>query len=79
MTILSEANRIKARLWACTTVAEVEQVAEEERATVMSWTQTYNIQDLVLELKQKPDEGGLMFLHIINLKSHMLKHQVKPG
>jgi len=72
MTTLEQANRIKARLWACTTVEEVDQVAEEERDTVLSWTKTHDVNELVQELKQKPDVGGLMFLHIVNLKKYMI-------
>lgn len=68
MTTLEQANRIKARLRACTTVEEVEQVAEDERETVMRWA-------------EYPDESceKVMSIHIINLKSHMLKHQIIGG
>lgn len=59
MTVLSEANRIKERLRAGTTVAEVEAVAAEERELVMSW-------------KDQPGDRGVMFLHISNLKKFMI-------
>lgn len=57
--LLSEANRIKDRLRACTTVEEVKQVADEERDTVMSW-------------QGKEGTEGAMFHHIVNLKKYMI-------
>ena len=59
MSVLAEANRIKERLRACTTVEEVEQVAADEREKVSSW-------------KDKGGNQGAMFFHIINLKKYML-------
>ena len=57
---LDEANRIKDRLRACTTVEEVEQVASEEREQVMAW-------------KDKGGNQGAMFYHIANLKKYMIR------
>lgn len=59
MSVLSEAERIKDRLRACTTAADVEAVAAEERATVMGW-------------KDHPGDAGAMFHHVVNLKKFML-------
>lgn len=72
MSILSEANRIKDRLRACQSEEEVDQVSAEERATVMSWTKIHKEAELVESLKRKPDEAGLMFLHVIRLKKFMI-------
>jgi hypothetical protein len=57
--VVQEANRIKERLRACTTVDEVNQVADEERATVMGW-------------KDKGGNQGAMFYHIASLKKYMI-------
>lgn len=59
MRVIKEANRIKDRLRACSTVEEVNQVADEERETVMSW-------------KDKGGNQGAMFYHIANLKKYMI-------
>lgn len=63
--VVQEANRIKDRLRACATVDEVNQVADEERETVMGW-------------QDKPGDEGLMFLHVANLKKHMIE-QIERG
>ena len=60
MAVLSESNRIKERLRACTTVAEVKAVAAEERKLVVSW-------------KDQPGDRGVMFLHIVNLKKELIR------
>ncbi len=73
MSVLSQANRIKERLRACTTVAEVEAVAAEERDLVMSWNpQRLSADEMVKYLSNTRDERGLMFLHIVNLKKFMI-------
>ena len=59
MTTITEANRIKDALRACTTAAEVERVAAEHRDTVMGW-------------RDQPGDAGVMFAHIVNLKKQML-------
>ena len=58
MDVISEANRIKDRLRACQDVAEVETVAADERDTVMRW-------------KGQKGDAGVMYLHILNLKTFM--------
>ncbi|UWQ30237.1 hypothetical protein [Leisingera sp. M523] len=70
--VFAEANRIKDRLRACTSEAEVVQVAAEERAVVMTWTDTTDEKELVKRLKAKPDDRGLMFLHIVWLKRQLI-------
>lgn len=57
---IKEANRICDRLRACTTVEEVNRVADEERETVM---------------RMKGQEGtvGGMFRNIANLKKYMIR------
>lgn len=63
--LISEGNRISDRLRACTTVEEVDQVAQEERATVM---------------RMKGQEGtvGGMFYNIAHLKRYMIS-EIKRG
>ncbi len=61
MTTLEQANRIKARLRACTTVEEVEQVATGERETVTLWNAA-----------EEGTTEHVMSLHIINLKKYMI-------
>ena len=61
MATLQEANRIKDRLRACTTAAEVERVSDEERDTVMGWNEA-----------KKGTTEHVMSLHIINLKKRMI-------
>lgn len=60
MGVLTQANRIKERLRGCTSVAEVEAVAAEERKLVVSW-------------KDLPGDRGVMFLHIVNLKKELIR------
>ncbi|GLO70322.1 hypothetical protein VWZ88_12615 [Phaeobacter sp. JH20_36] len=64
--MFAEANRIKERLSACTTVEEVERVAEEERAAVMA-------------MQGKGGNQGAMFYHIINLKKYMINEIKRAG
>ena len=59
MNVLKEATRIKERLRACTSAEEVKAVADQERATVMSW-------------KGRSGDAGAMFHHIVNLKQFMI-------
>lgn len=59
MTVLVDANRIKERLPACTTVAEVEALAAEARKLVVSW-------------KDQPDTRCVMFLHIAHMKKFLI-------
>lgn len=59
MTVLTEAERIKDRLRACTTLEDVERVAAEERGTVSGW-------------RGQPGDAGVMFVQIVKLKAHML-------
>lgn len=73
MSVRQEANRIKDRLRACTTVEEVEQVANEERELVMSWNpKGLSPEALTKALSNQPDERGLMCLHIMHLKKFMI-------
>ena len=72
--VLDQANRIKERLRACTTVAEVKRVADEERDLVMSWNpKGLQPRDLAKELSKTPDVRSLMFLHIVSLKVFLLR------
>lgn len=56
--MLDEANRIKDRLRACKTAAEVHKVADEEREAVRSMAKTDNV----------------LAIHIVNLKAYMLNY-----
>lgn len=60
MDVVTEANRIKDRLRACTSIPELERVANEERATV-------------LNMKDGEGHGPVMYLHIRNLKNLMMR------
>jgi hypothetical protein len=62
---IKEANRICDRLRACTTVEEVNQVADEERAVVMS-------------LRGQEGTVGGMFYNIAHLKKYMIS-EIKRG
>ncbi len=63
--MIAEANRISDRLRACTTVEEVNQVADEERAVVMS-------------LRGQEGTVGGMFYNIAHLKKYMIS-EIKRG
>lgn len=66
MTLIDEANRIKDRLRACTTVEQVDKVADEER-------------DTVLEMKGASFDGNAMFHQIRNLKIYRLRQIERVG
>jgi len=59
MEVISEAIRIKARLMDCIDQAQVEQVANEERETVVS-------------MSSHCSDGKTMAIHISNLKAWKL-------
>ncbi|WP_120636038.1 hypothetical protein [Ruegeria sp. EL01] len=64
MNVVGEATRIKARLRACTTKAEIDCVANEERDTVMG-------------MRDAPGHGPALFEQIKNLKQYMLRRKAR--
>lgn len=66
MTLIGEANRIKDRLRSCTTLDEIERVADEER-------------DTVLGMKGASCDGNAMFHQIRNLKIYKIREIERHG